>query len=102
MNALSGVLPATVQIFTDLSGLTAGVYRGAVTVRVPGATLGEVVEALETRYPGLQTRLVEGERIRPGLAVFVEGVQASFLLSTRLSENAEIYFAPAVAGGSCP
>ena len=36
-NALSGVLPATVQIFTDLSGLTAGVYRGAVTVRVPGA-----------------------------------------------------------------
>jgi hypothetical protein len=32
--------------------------------------------------------------------VFVNGVQASFLLSTRLSENAEIHFAPAIAGGS--
>ena len=50
-------------------------------------------------FPCLQSRLVEGERIRPGMAVFVDGVQSSFLLSTRLSENAEIHFAPAIAGG---
>lgn len=44
-------------------------------------------------------RKVEGERIRPGMAVFVDGVQSSFLLSTCLSENVEIHFAPAISGG---
>ena len=86
---------ATVHIPAPMRGLTGG----KTEVRVSGATLGEVVEALETDYPGLKSRLVEGDRIRPGLAVFVAGVQASFRLSLRLSENAEIYFAPAISGG---
>jgi molybdopterin converting factor small subunit len=76
-----------------------GLTGGKSKVSVPGASMGEVVEALEGSYPGLKRRLVEGDRIRPGLAVFVEGVQAPFRLSLRLSENAEIYFAPAIAGG---
>jgi sulfur-carrier protein len=86
---------ATVHIPAPLRNLTGG----ETEVTVPGATLREIVEALEARYPGMHSRLVEGERIRPGMAVFVNGVQSSFLLSTRLSENAEIHFAPAIAGG---
>ena len=86
---------ANVHIPAPLRSLTGG----ETEVSVPGATLGELVQALEARYPGLQNRLVEGERIRPGMAVFVNGVQSSFLLSTRLPENAEIHFAPAIAGG---
>jgi molybdopterin converting factor small subunit len=76
-----------------------GLTGGKSVVSVPGASLGEVVDALEVSYPGLKRRLVKDDRIRPGLAVFVGGVQTSFRLSQNLSENAEIYFAPAIAGG---
>jgi molybdopterin synthase sulfur carrier subunit len=86
---------ATVHIPAPMRSLTGG----ETDVVVPGATLGEIVEALEAHYPGLRSRLVEGDRIRPGLAVFVEGVNAPSRLSTRVSENAEIYFAPALSGG---
>jgi molybdopterin synthase sulfur carrier subunit len=73
---------------------------GETEVVVPGATLGELADNLEAAYPGLRSRLVEGERIRPGLAVFVDGVNVPPRLSTRLSANADIYFAPAIAGGA--
>jgi molybdopterin synthase sulfur carrier subunit len=86
---------ATVHIPAPMRGLTGGKSE----VSVPGASLGEVVDALEVAYPGLKPRLVEGDRIRPGLAMFVGGVQAPSRLSQHLSESAEIYFAPAIAGG---
>jgi molybdopterin converting factor small subunit len=86
---------ATVHIPAAMRKLTGGETK----VVVPGDTLEAVIANLETTYPGLKSRLVEGERIRPGLATFVDGVNASSALSTRLGANAEIYFAPAMAGG---
>jgi sulfur-carrier protein len=86
---------ATVHIPAPMRNLTGGKSE----VSAPGATLGEVVDALEASYLGLKNRLVEGDRIRPSFAVFVEGVQAPSHLSQRLSENADIYFAPAISGG---
>ncbi len=86
---------ATVHIPAPMRTLTGG----ATTVTVAGATLGEVVEALEAAHPGLRARLMNGDRIRGNLAVFVDGTQASSDLRTRLGESAEIYFAPAIAGG---
>lgn len=86
---------AVVHIPAAMRSLTGGVAQATA----PGATLGEVIARLEADYPGLQSRLTEGERLRPGLAAFVDGVQVSPLLSTRVGENAEIYFAPAIAGG---
>ena len=73
---------------------------GATQAVVEGSTLGEVIAALEASYPGIAGRLVEGERVRPGMAVFVNGTQAAPQLSTRMPDGAEIYFAPAVAGGA--
>ncbi len=86
---------ATVHIPAVMRGLTGGKSE----VCASGATLGEVVEAINATYPGLKNRLVSEDRIRPGLAVFVEGVQAPSRLSQRLTENAEIYFTPAITGG---
>jgi len=86
---------ATVYIPAAMRTLT----NGETKVVVPGTTLGEIIERLEAAYPGLQRRLAEGDRIRPGLAAFVDGVNAPSSLRTRVSENAEIYFVPAVAGG---
>jgi molybdopterin synthase sulfur carrier subunit len=87
---------ATIHIPAPLRTLTGG----ETEVRVSGATLGELVENLEAAYPGLKNRLVEGERLRPGMAVFVDSVNVPPRLSTRLSADADIYFAPAIAGGA--
>jgi sulfur-carrier protein len=72
---------------------------GATRAEVEGSTLREVIQNLDALYPGLQARLLEGERVRPGMAVFINGTQAAPQLSTRVPPNAEIYFAPAIAGG---
>jgi molybdopterin synthase sulfur carrier subunit len=73
--------------------------KGETRAEIPGATLADAIDSLEVTYPGIKARLVEGDRIRPGLAAFVDGVQASAGLRTRLSESSEVYFAPAIAGG---
>jgi molybdopterin converting factor small subunit len=82
-------IPATLRTLTG----------GETDVTVSGATLGEVIAQLEIRYPGTQSRLIEGDRLRPGLAVFVNSVQSPSRLSTRIPEGATLYFAPALAGG---
>jgi molybdopterin synthase sulfur carrier subunit len=87
---------AQVHIPAALRGLS----DGATSVSVPGETLREVLDRLDELHPGLKERLVSGERMAPGLAVFVDGASPAAGLRTRLAPDAEIYFAPAIAGGS--
>lgn len=68
-------------------------------VSASGSTLGELIESLDSQYPGLKARLVEGERLRSGLAVFVNGIQIPSRLNARIAADADIYFSPAIAGG---
>jgi molybdopterin synthase sulfur carrier subunit len=89
---------ATVHIPAGMRKLTGE----TATVTVAGATLGEVVDGLELQFPGIRARLAsdtEPGRLRPGLAAFVDGVQASAGLATRLGDASEVYFTPAIAGG---
>jgi molybdopterin synthase sulfur carrier subunit len=72
---------------------------GEAKVTIPGETLREVLDRLDEAYPGIKSRLVSGERPAPGLAIFVDGAMPAAGLRTKLSPNAEIYFAPAIAGG---
>ena len=72
---------------------------GKAKVDGEGATLRDLIDGLEALYPGLKARLAEGDRVRPGMAVFIDGTQVSPQLSTRVPDHAEIFFAPAVAGG---
>jgi len=44
----------------------------------------------------------EGERRASGMAVIVDGATPTTGLRTKLSPDAEIYFAPAIAGGTEP
>jgi molybdopterin converting factor small subunit len=72
---------------------------GEAVVSASGTTLGELIESLENQYPGLKARLVEGERLRSGLAVFVNGIQTPPRLKTRIAADSDIYFSPAISGG---
>jgi molybdopterin converting factor small subunit len=72
---------------------------GQSSVTAAGDTLGALVDALEADYPGIKARLTEGDRIRRGLAVFVNSAQVSSNLTTKVPPDAEVYFAPAISGG---
>jgi sulfur-carrier protein len=82
-------IPAPLRTFTG----------GDTTVAIPGETLREVLDRLDEAYPGIKERLVQGDRMAPGMAVFVDGATPAAGLRAKLSPEAEIYFAPAIAGG---
>jgi molybdopterin synthase sulfur carrier subunit len=72
---------------------------GVEETTVPGETVREVIEALDQRYPGIRERLCEGDRLRPGLAIVVDGQTSAERLRHRLSEKSEVHFLPAISGG---
>lgn len=86
---------ATVHIPAAMRKLT----EGQVKVVVPGETLAEVVDNLEAAYPGLKPRLVQDNRVRGGLAAFVNDQSLSAGLRTPVGPDDQVYFAPAIAGG---
>jgi molybdopterin synthase sulfur carrier subunit len=78
-----------------LQTLTGGVKQ----VQVPAATVRQVINRLEELYPGIKARLVEGGRIRPNVAVSVDGEVARMGLLEKVGENSEVHFVPAIGGG---
>ncbi len=75
---------------------------GRQSVRVGGATLREVIEALERDYPGLRFNLCyETGELRPFVNVFVNGAHVRYAqgLETPIPAGATIHILPSVAGG---
>ena len=69
-------------------------------VSIQGETLREVVENLEAAYPGIKDRICEDDRIRPGLAVSVDGVVGNEGFRQKVDPDTEIHFVTAIAGGA--
>ncbi len=86
---------ALVHIPTHMRSITEGRDR----VSVPGQTLRQVFESLEQACPGMKEQVIADGRIRPEIAVFVDGVIAESGLVERVSEDAEIHLIPALGGG---
>jgi molybdopterin synthase sulfur carrier subunit len=87
---------ATVWIPSLLRDLT----NGRQTVAVPGATVRQVIEALDRLYPGLRDRLCDANGLRPGMSVAVDTQVARLGLAEPVGPTAEVHFLPAVGGGS--
>jgi len=73
--------------------------NGAERVTLSGDTVADLVDELEARFPGMQDRLCEDGRIRPYIAVSVNGEISHRGLRHRLTETSEIHFIPALSGG---
>lgn len=79
----------------SLAAILPGLPRRA---SVDGATIAEVVAALEVAWPGVADRILEpGPAIREHINVFVDGEPAD--LGTAVAPGATIHVIPAVAGG---
>ena len=72
---------------------------GQESVRIEGKTIGEVIDRLEERFPGIKARLLEGDDLRRGLAVAVDANLARDGLRTTVTEKNEVHFIPALSGG---
>ena len=86
---------ATVYIPPLLRALTGDID----TLEIPGTTVGQVVEELERRFPGMKERLCSGDSLRAGLTVVVENEVARQGLSAPLRPTSEVHFLPAIGGG---
>ena len=70
------------------------------TVRVAGNSVKEVIDQLETQFPGMKERLCDGDALRPGLAVVIDTQVSRAGLSQQVDEASEVHFVPAIGGGS--
>ena len=82
-----------------IPSLLRNLTSGEESITVPGATIREVIDNLESRYPGMKTRLCEDDRIKPGIAVYVNGLLTRGSIRDRVDADAEIHFLPAIGGG---
>lgn len=68
------------------------------SVEVAASTVGQAIDALETRWPGMRDRLCDSTpSIRRHINIFVEGRRAT--LETRLAPGSEMIVIPAISGG---
>jgi molybdopterin synthase sulfur carrier subunit len=91
-------MSVTVRIPTTLRTLTGG----ASEVAVEGATVAEVLDALEAGHPGFRDRLLdENGKLRRFVNVFVSDDDVRFLngLDTPVPAGETVAIVPAVAGG---
>lgn len=71
-------------------------------VSVEGSTLTEVIESLESNYPGIKSRVVDEQgAVRRFVNIYVaeEDVRFASGLNTPTPEGTQISIIPAVAGG---
>ncbi|MHB8507620.1 MAG: ubiquitin-like small modifier protein 1 [Candidatus Dormibacteria bacterium] len=88
-----------VRVPGPLRRLTAG----ESVVEVDGATVGEVLSALEGRYPGFQERIYDAEgNLRQFVNIYKndEDIRFGSGLETPIAAGDDLSIVPAVAGGS--
>lgn len=85
----------SVSIPLLLKDVTGGVRRA----QVEGATLAEVIAALDARFPGLESRVRHGDRLSPNVAVTVDGKIAAKGLLTPVGPDSEVCLLPSMGGG---
>src|SRR4051794_41969106 len=87
-------IPTVLRTYTD----------GAKAVTGGGATLGELIDNLESSHPGIKERLVDGEDLRRLVNVYVNHADVRFTggLPTRVSDGDQVVVLPAVPRGPLP
>ncbi len=72
---------------------------GVDAVDVEAANVRQAIERLEEQFPGVRARLCDGDGLKPGLTVAVDGHVSSIGLLQKLKPDSEVHFLPAIGGG---
>ena len=73
---------------------------GQKSLVVEGATVRQVIENLDKLYPGIKERLCDGDRLRPSIAVIIDGHTSTLKLRQPLQETSEVHFVISISGGN--
>lgn len=87
-----------VRIPTPLQKIT----KNQAEVETKGSTVGELIESLESAYPGIKDRICdEAGKVRRFVNIYVNDEDIRFLQreSTPLKDGDEVSIIPAIAGG---
>ena len=93
-------MPKKVRIPTPLRKLT----NNEELIEINAATIGEAIVELQTRFPGIQERLVDDKgEVRRFVNVYVNEEDIRFLGNEKYSfkEGDEVLVIPSIAGGCC-
>ncbi len=74
--------------------------EGVTELGVPGKTLGQVIDNLEKKFPGIKESLVEDGKLKPGVSAVCGHAATRRGLLQPLEENTEVHFVPAISGGT--
>ena len=91
-------MPITVRIPAPLRNLT----NDEAKVLVDASTISELIEGLESSYPGMKYRLVdENGELRYFVNLYLNGEDVRFMsgVNTVVNSGDELSIVPAVAGG---
>jgi molybdopterin synthase sulfur carrier subunit len=88
----------TIRIPGALRSLTAN----SADVAVDAATVRAALAALNTKHPGIGAKLLDGDRVKPFIRIYVgpEDIGALSGLDTPVNAGDEISIIPAIAGGT--
>ena len=91
-------MATTVRIPTPLRRVTDGQDK----VDAEGATLREIIDSMESQFPGIKARICDDDgNLRNFVNVFVNGEDVRFMdgVDSATADGDEISIVPAVAGG---
>lgn len=91
-------MPNRVRIPTPLRRLT----DQQSTVEAEGATVAELIDALDAAFPGMKARLCDDDgELRHFVNIYVNSEDVRYMdgIDTALSGSDEVSIVPAVAGG---
>ena len=74
--------------------------NGQRSLLVKGDTIRDVIDNLDKLYPGIKERLCDGDRLRPSIAVVVDGHPSALKLRHKLDESSEVHFVISISGGN--
>ncbi len=72
---------------------------GQRVVQARGRTVAQVIESLESTYPGFHLSLIEDGELKRSLTIAVNSVEQPLGLLARVPAGSEIHIIPAMAGG---
>jgi sulfur-carrier protein len=79
----------------QLRDLTAG----QAEIEAQGATVREIIAALEERFPGIRDRLCQAGDLSPALQVSIDGTFSRRGLAAKVPPASEVHFLPVFGGG---
>tara|TARA_B100001123_G_scaffold91692_1_gene105607 strand:- start:11107 stop:11370 length:264 start_codon:yes stop_codon:yes gene_type:complete len=82
-----------------IPSLMQNLSNGEQRVSVEGANVRQIIDNLDSMFPGFKNRLVENGRVKPNISVAIDGEITPLGMIEKVTENSEVHFLPAISGG---